>query len=344
LTELPGAQSFDLNGAARVTDYSTSGTVETWKGGFTWRPIEDVLLRGTDSRDIRAPTLYELYSGANSGTGQLYDPVTNMTENVSTTTSGNANLKPEVGTTYTFGGVFSPHYVRGLSVAIDYYHIKISGAITTLTAQQIVTNCATIAVDCELVTRPTPTTFPTSITIAPTNSSFLITSGIDVDATYRTPLMAGDLTLRLYANYLQHFVTQQSVTEPAYENAGYATTGNQPTAYPHRRATLNVDYKKDAFGFFLSEQYIGNLSLDSPQPNNVYVSPNVPAVWYTNAMVSYRLPIDKGNVETYLNVGNLFDKQPPLVPGSIPGLNLPTIISLYDTVGRVFTLGARFKF
>jgi outer membrane receptor protein involved in Fe transport len=342
--DAPFAQSFDLNGAGRVTDYSTSGTVETWKGGFTWRPIEDVLLRGTDSRDIRAPTLYEFYSGANSGTGQLYDPVTNTTQNVSTITSGNPNLKPEIGSTYTFGLVFSPHAVENFSVAVDYYHINVTGSITTLSTEQIVTNCATTGADCQLVTRPTPTSFPTLITVAPTNSSFLKTSGIDFDASYRTGLAGGELGVRLYANYLQHFVTQESVTEPAYDNAGYATVGNQPTALPHRRATLNIDYRMAAFNFFVSEQYIGGLSLDSPQPDNVYVNPDVPTVYYTNAMVSYRMPMDKGNVETYLNVGNLFDKQPPLEPGSIPGLNLPTIISLYDTVGRTFTLGARCKF
>ncbi|MFX6119227.1 TonB-dependent receptor, partial [Acinetobacter baumannii] len=56
--------ALDLNGAVRLTDYSTSGSVTTWKAGLTWKPIPDILLRGTLSRDIRAPSLPELFTAA----------------------------------------------------------------------------------------------------------------------------------------------------------------------------------------------------------------------------------------------------------------------------------------
>ena len=39
--DLSFAQSIDLNGAVRFTDYSQSGNVETWKVGLTWRPFDD---------------------------------------------------------------------------------------------------------------------------------------------------------------------------------------------------------------------------------------------------------------------------------------------------------------
>jgi iron complex outermembrane receptor protein len=64
--DAPLMQSLSINGAARYTDYDTSGDYWTWKIGFDWR-INDVLrLRGTKSRDIRAPTLYELFAPINS--------------------------------------------------------------------------------------------------------------------------------------------------------------------------------------------------------------------------------------------------------------------------------------
>ncbi|KHL24129.1 hypothetical protein PK98_15225, partial [Croceibacterium mercuriale] len=44
LSEEFGLGELDFNGAARVTDYSISGSVGTWKGGLTWKPISDILL------------------------------------------------------------------------------------------------------------------------------------------------------------------------------------------------------------------------------------------------------------------------------------------------------------
>ena len=55
------AEDLDLNAAARVTGYSVSGVVNTWKVGLTYQPIDDLRFRSTYSRDIRAPTVGDLY-------------------------------------------------------------------------------------------------------------------------------------------------------------------------------------------------------------------------------------------------------------------------------------------
>src|SRR3546814_2177484 len=59
----PLAEELSLNGAFRLTDYSNSGSVKTWKVGAVYKPIEDVMFRVTRSRDIRAPSLFELFAG-----------------------------------------------------------------------------------------------------------------------------------------------------------------------------------------------------------------------------------------------------------------------------------------
>ncbi len=89
-------QELDLNAAVRATDYSTSGYVTTWKGGLTWRPIEDLRFRFTRSRDIRAPNLGELFTAGQTGSGNvLTNPnpggVTNP--NGYSLTRGNPNLQ-----------------------------------------------------------------------------------------------------------------------------------------------------------------------------------------------------------------------------------------------------------
>ncbi len=47
-----------------MTDYSTSGLVQTWKLGLTSQINQDIKVRATYSSDIRAPSVGELFAGA----------------------------------------------------------------------------------------------------------------------------------------------------------------------------------------------------------------------------------------------------------------------------------------
>ena len=64
IKDVPLIQAFDLNLAGRYTDYSVSGSVQTWKIGFNWNVVDSLRFRGTTSIDIRAPTLDDLFRPA----------------------------------------------------------------------------------------------------------------------------------------------------------------------------------------------------------------------------------------------------------------------------------------
>ena len=355
----PGFEELSVNGAIRVTDYSSSGTVTTWKAGASWRPISDVLFRGTYSRDIRAPNLFELYSGAQSAIGIVNDTLINgigsgINQNVSSVVSGNTALKPEKAKTLTIGTVLTPSFLPGFSMSMDFYRIKIDGLIDQLSAQQILTNCGNSAgtgPECALIQRASPTAFPTLIRVVPANISFLKTSGLDFDASYRTKVGAnGNLALRLYANYLLRFNTQQFTGAPTLHYAGVSVVASNPAAYPRLRANLSVDYETERFGVTIGEQMIGKMRLDIPGalPNGArvqFVNPNVGEVFYTDLTLRAKIDVGAGRkFEPFLTINNLFDRNPPLIPGTVPGVNLPTNIAVYDIVGRTFTAGVRFKF
>lgn len=349
LKDTPFFQELSINGAARVTDYSTSGTVTTWKVGGTWKPVEDFLLRATYSRDIRAPNLYELYRGDTSSISIVLDPVSTLNQNVSQVSGGNPNLKPEVAKTLTIGGVFSPSFMPGFSISVDYYRIKLKGAIDALTAQQILNNCSQFGSgtpECQLITRPSANAFPSLVRISEANIAFLNTSGIDFDASYRTGLGNGALSIRLYANYLKNFDTQAFAGQPVIHYAGANVIGSNPVAYPHWRGSLSVDYSTENFGVTVSEQYIGKMdrfiNASAPLLSN-FTDPGVGAVVYTDLSLRYRIPSGSGYFELFGTVNNLFDKDPPLLPGTTPGVNIPTNFSTYDIVGRAFTAGVRVK-
>jgi outer membrane receptor protein involved in Fe transport len=312
------------------------------------------------SRDIRAPNLFELFAGSQSGIGIVNDaqissggtPVygSGLNQNVNTITSGNRNLKPEVAKTFTVGGVFTPSFLRGASLSVDYYSIRVDGLIDSLSAQQLVTNCFNAggsgAQECNFITRPTPTSLPTLVTLVPSNTAFLKTAGIDIDASYRTRIGENPLSIRLYANYLSKFDAQQYPGAPIAHYAGVSVVGSNPAAFPRWRGNLSVDYSIGRVGVTIAEQYIHKMRLDIPggAVPIQFVNPNVPAVWYTDLSLRYTIPHASGNVEIFGNVNNLFDRSPPLIPGTVPGVNLPTNIAIYDFIGRAFTAGVRFKF
>ncbi len=347
LKDVPFFQSLDLNGAIRVTDYSTSGTVTTWKLGATWRPVEDLLLRVTRSRDIRAPNLYELFAGDQSAIGLLNDPVSGISQNVPQVSGGNPGLKPEVANTWTIGGVATPSFLPGFSVSADYYRIRLDGAIGSLTLAQIIDNCYSSggsAPECSLITRPTPTDFPTQVRVAPANIASLKTSGIDFDMSYRSRLGEGALALRAYASRLIGYESQQWAGAPVLRFEGINVVGSNPQAFPKWRGSLFVDYSIGAFGVSLAEQYVGSMKLGIPGSPDRFVHPDVGSVWYTDLTLRADVPAQGGNLQLFLTVNNLFDRSPPLIPGTTPGANMPTNFTVYDSVGRAFTAGARFSF
>ena len=57
LSDVPFADLLELNGAVRFSDYSTSGSTTTFKGGVNWKPIPDLRFRGSYAEGFRAPSI-----------------------------------------------------------------------------------------------------------------------------------------------------------------------------------------------------------------------------------------------------------------------------------------------
>lgn len=92
-----------------------------------------------------------------------------------------------------------------------------------------------------------------------------------------------------------------------------------------------------------SSNWRASIGHQSYNPLTLY-APTIPAVYYTDLTVKYRVPVARGDFEVFASINNLFDKHAPLVYGSfLPGLGLSTIPSLYDTAGRYFNVGFRVK-
>ena len=135
--------SLDFNAAGRITSYSTSGLVQTWKLGATSQVNQDIKLRTTYSSDIRAPGVGELFTNPLISTQTVtYPPGTGQSFQVKFASPGNPNLVPEQSTTVSGGIVLTPHWIENLTLSADWYSISIHKGIFSFAQNTIFDQCA----------------------------------------------------------------------------------------------------------------------------------------------------------------------------------------------------------
>jgi iron complex outermembrane receptor protein len=354
LKDVPLAQSLTLNAAGRYVDYSNSGGVKPWKVGLVYQPFGWLRFRGTRSTDIRAPNLGELYRGSSQGSSTVVDPFNgNANVQVLTGSVGNPDLTPEIARGTTVGMVLTPRgLIPGLNMSVDYYKVRIRDAISTLSAQQELTNCFQGAQEqCAYIQRGTNSAI-SRILLPSFNAAFSRTSGVDAEISYATPLSSfsagwdGSLSTRLIVNYLDELTT--GVVGTTAINAA----GDIPQSFPNWIGTLQANLTVGKLGLFAQQRFISSgkytsVDLSGGPVNAASIDRNrTPDVWYTDATVNYDIT---PAINMFFSVSNLFDRDPPQLPSYITAGsgfgNAPVggVKGLYDFIGRSFTVGIHYK-
>ena len=356
--DMPFAHSLDLNGAVRVADYSLSGIALSYKVGGVWAPVEDIRIRGTISRDVRAPVLSELFGLTQSNSSVQQDPHCSCQGSFTTVTGGNPNLKPEFAQTFTGGAVFQPHQVRNLSLSVDWYSIAIDDVIAVPSTSNVLQLCFNengVGPDCKYVVYPlgyantTSANFPTQVIGVQQNLSRLSTSGVDIEANYSFDLndvmsrLRGAISVRALVNYVANYTVQQTAQSNPINVAGFTNDASSFGPIPHWKALFTVDYQNGGFDWLVSTRLVGPLTVG---PTFTYVPNQVPAIVYVNTTISYTTKIAGAKTQFFFTVNNLFNQIYPLVPTtSQPGIQLPTVQGpLYDLMLRYFSLGVKTRF
>ena len=353
------AQSLNLNGAVRYTLYSTSGNYTTWKAGIDWHINDTFRLRTTRSRDIRAPTLDDLYSPTSVSVGNFTDPLTgNVVSNVLQYNGGNADLKAEQGDTWTGGLVIKPARLTGFSMAVDYFNIRVTNALLQLlpinaTWQKTCIDSGGTSLYCQLFVRPLPysnTTAANNVTAVYTkqiNIAEQDTNGLDLEFNYARTLFGRPASARLLSTYQPNILYRQPAVVTI--NQGGAAFGtNGVTAAPLWRHTLFLRFSPvENLNLDLQTRYRTSLRL-SGDPSHVISTGRVPPNTFTNLSLTYRVKNSlwqQGDV--FLTVTNLFDKDASPA-GFYGGQGVPgqqTTFPIYDDpLGRAFTAGLRVRF
>ena len=386
LRDFPGARELEISGAARVSDYKlgNTGTVWAWNANAIWAPIEGLRLRGNRARSVRAPNQVELFTppgqnfslvndpcdrnqvgqgSANRAANCIADGIPANTPIVYSSSlpflsGGNPGLEAEKSKSLTLGGVFTPTFLPGFSLSVDYYNIKVEAAISGVAAQTILNLCYDLpSLDnpfCDLFERgdaqgnnahggvPFGIT-PNSLLQSPVNFAKLRARGIDVEAAYRGNI-GGVGRLNSTFTFTRVLDLSQFVdpTDPTFEDRLLSEIGNPRNAF-----NWNSSLQRGPFTFGYQMRYIGPMVLnfaedifsvndDPPQNEDFFERKFYPKRFYHDV----RVGIDAtSRYNFYVGIDNLTDTKPPINATGIGGGT-----SIYDVRGRFFYAGLVAKF
>ena len=372
--DMPGFRSLEFNGALRYTDYQISGGVTTWKGGLTWEPLEGIRLRGTRSRDIRAPNSSELFS-VTSTQSTLRNPFNGVSRSYQVIFQPSSTLAPEKSDTLTLGVVLEPKMLPGLSFSADFYNIEIKGAIASYGAQQILDNCyaeiqagksGAFCSNVALSGSGTSTEI-LSVTQALLNLASLKTKGVDFELAYRFNALGGRISARGYGSYVANLISDDGLgVAPTYNAAGIIQTkgsvidragqvggftsglNSGATSVPHLQLNASLGYTNDKFSTTFTGRWIQGGVVDATlvQPGDKDYNPaspisvgpmNVNSRFYLNWTGSVNvINSGKRKIQFYGVVNNLLNATPPFPATQVAGF--------YDRIGRSFKVGVRFEY
>lgn len=346
-----GVESLNVSGAVRLTDYSTSGSVATWKVGLLSDIVDGLRVRATLSRDIRAPNLNELFSTGLSTLSSAVDPRNNINVSIFSFASGNAALQPEKARTFSAGMVLQPSFIDRFSLSIDYYRIALSDAIVQVGANEVLQRCnaGETAFCGQLVFGGAPGAngqpLLSQINVFPNNIARLTTSGIDYQLDWTVPALGGDLNFRVLGNYIIEL--EQRQLGSVFQLAGAIGPDNLGgSGFPRARFTASTTWNRDALSFTAQTRFIGAAKLNAAWGPKDVDDNTVPAIAYVDLRGSWKI---NDNIQIFGTVDNLLNKAPPNVAagpnqGQTSYYFTPINGIIYDAIGRQYRIGARVNF
>ena len=386
LTDQPFAKSLSATGSFRYSDYSTIGSTETFSVRGEWEPYSDLSIRGGFARAIRAPNIGELFQAPSQTFAQINDPcdiiniflgpatrpancaaigvpvgfdrdaVSPNSRNISVsgTNAGNPNILEETSDSFFAGLTFSPDFLPGFILAVDWFDIQIDGAIAGLGLGNILNNCVDgLTPDenfCSLITRNAAGEVIDFLN-APVNIGELGSEGVDFQAVYRRDIAdffgssdeLGSINLNLQGTRL---ISQTNQTDPL-DDTTFSELRNF-VGLPELRFNFDATYAYDDIAFTYSLNWVnsqdvfdrrnnlfdpvdnvGGRQIDDPSETSGFNN--------TGSFAEHDLSVRYNIADTVglrAGVVNLFDNDPPGFAEN----------NIFDFFGRRYFAGVNVQF
>jgi len=386
------AELLSIDVAYRYSDYSSGTTTDTYKVGAEWAPTDDIRFRGSFQQAIRAANVIELFAAQGAGLFDLnFDPcdaVNNpgpvpaicigvapyqVTAAQSTgglldspagqyngLFGGNPNVAPEEAETLTLGFVFTPTFIPGLNISVDYFDIEVTGLVGTVGAANTINDCYNNGnlASCARITRAPGSgrlwTGAGQVVDLTTNIGGLQTSGYDINANYSMDVGGmGGLNFQLIGTLLEDLIVDEgSQTGNAPYNCAGLVGGDAScgTPNPEWRHRFRVGWETPwDMEFNLTWRYYGEVTREGGQ--GVPVDPTIVGNTFDAEWDAENYFDIAGNWNVYENttlrfgVNNVLDNDPPLSSHVGAGAgNGNTFPQVYDANGRWIFVGATVDF
>jgi outer membrane receptor protein involved in Fe transport len=297
---------------------------------------------------------------------------------------GNGGLTPEVGYSFTLGSVFTPHWVPGLTLKVDYYNIRVKNVIQGLTGQQIVNRCYDdpAGIDnqfCAAVFRRTTTDPTTNLTFngqqsrtidtfvipsfplagagvgfinQPFNFASLAEKGLDFDVNYAHKFTSDiGINLRLMVNYLINQRSYSYISDPGRYDKIDGTIGNPDWTGQFTAAVNLKPFDLSYNARYVGKQIVSGLSYDTffSLQNRAPLNPDARPFVFYDPVIYHNIRIGVDATEKfrfYAGVDNLSNELPPYDATGTGNVASGTYGSdaIYPNVGRFVYAGIEAKF
>jgi iron complex outermembrane receptor protein len=339
-----GQQRLGGSAAFRRSDYSRTGEIDSWKLGLEFELNEELRFRATKSRDVREPTFRERFD-AQGGGGAVNDPqFGNAQVQITSVAGGNPDLRPEIGDTVVAGLVYEPNWLDGFQMSADWYEIKIGDAVGQLGLQTIVDLCAAgVTEQCGNITRDPVTNNIGRVFNYFQNVAQARVEGVDLEVAYRTEPNFFDsefenFSVRALAGYI---IERVNVSSNGNEDNFEGSLGN-----PDLTANITATYSVGPWSVQLQGRYYADVLRTRNWVEGRDVDDNtVPSSTWWNGRIGYQGETAGGHTwDLGLNVQNLFDRNPPIIPSFSSRGGSQTVSNDYDVFGRRYALNVNYNF
>lgn len=356
LADLPGAKELTFNAATRYSKFDTFGNTTNNKFGLKWRPMDDLLVRATYAEGFRAPTIGNLYGGGSQTftTGyvdpcdsvygvargsarclkdvpanyrqlkQGFVPIEGPNGNQSPVpfvSGSNAFLQPETSTSKTVGLVYSPQFVQGLTMALDWWQVRIDDTVVSDSPNAILRDCYVNMIEsrCGMFKRdPAQGNIVTDLTYGTRNAGYYLTEGFDFDATYALDTDWGRFSAKWATTYVSKFEIKSTNDKDAKPSQA-----NGFEDYFRIRSNLSLGWSKGDWAANYGVRYYSSTKEDctyddicsdpnyfSPTANKVIPQNRLGAVTFHDVQVSWQAP---WNARIAIGANNVFNRVGPIM-------------------------------
>ncbi len=370
-----GLRSFEITAAGRYESFDPGGDEAVPKVGVRWQPFDKQLtLRGSYSQSFLAPNIWQLYGAPVVS----YDTINaGGVGQVQMNWISNPELEPADAENYGFGFVYSPKFVNGLTLSVDYYHIKTENDVYRIGAQAVADSLNALGSASPFApsfrfddgSRLT-TTAPNQVTVANwgtggrpyRNGAQQETDGLDLRADYEIPTEKyGRFNLYAAANVLFSYEYSDPLIGGPYEFAGEFTdngpAGGAQGTLPDFVINTGLSWDYQGFTYTINARYIpevddlGDMTESGGSPVNNYTLDGgkwtIDSYYTIDMQLAYEFGKGKAAKAWYdgtriaVGCNNITDNIAPLMASSSED---NTDKSTYDIMGRFiyFELSKKF--